>query len=363
MASTRGTHDGDTAGLVIDCDVHQSWTDEAEFARYLPEAFRDRGITPAGTPGWQNPIAAHGLGRTDAVPEEGPPGSSHDLLEDQLFDDFGVDYAVLTGPLTQVRLALHPNTHYAKAAVEAYNDWLVAEWLNRDDRYLGSIIVAPQVPQHAVAEIRRLGDRDGVAQVMLPGVDQSPYGHERYWPIYEAAAEMDLTVAVHTATGTYGVAWSGSTAAGIPVSYPERHMVTSASIMGNLASVVFEGVFVEYPELDWVFLEGGVGWLPHYLWKMDKLWKGVGESTPWLNRRPSEYVRDNVWFSTQPIAEPEDPDHLPQLFDMIHAEETLVFSSDYPHWDNDNPKALLRTLDDETRRRIFAGNAQEIYDI
>ncbi len=360
MATSRTE---ESENLVVDCDVHQNWTTEDEIRAYLPDHFKERGITPAGTPGWVNPIASHGLGRTDAVPEEGPPGSSQELMESQLFEEFGVDYAVLTGPLTQVRLALHPNTHYAKAAVEAYNDWMVAEWLDRDERYLGSLMVAAQVPRHAVAEIERLGDHDQIVQVMLPGVDQSPYGHERYWPIYEAAERRGLSVAVHTATGSYGVAWSGSTAAGYPVSYPERHMVTSASVMGNLASVVFEGVFVEYPDLDWVFLEGGVGWLPHYLWKMDKLWKGVGESTPWLERRPSEYIRDNVWFSTQPIEEPEDPTHLAHLFEMIHAEETLVFSSDYPHWDNDNPKAVLGQLDEQSRRRIFETNARSIYGI
>ncbi len=198
---------------------------------------------------------------------------------------------------------------------------------------------------------------------MLPGADQSPYGHERYWPIYEIAEAKELSIAVHTTTGTYGNAWSASTSAGIPISYPERHMVTPTSIMGNLASVVYEGVFVEYPDLDWVFLEGGLAWLPYFMWKMDKLWKGVKESTPWLNRPPSEYIRENIWFSTQPIAEPENPKHLAYLFEMIHADETVVFSSDYPHWDNDNPRALIRNIDPETRQRIFSENARQIYGL
>lgn len=48
---------------------------------------------------------------------------------------------------------------------------------------------------------------------------------------------------------------------------------------------------------------------------------------------------------------------------MIHADETLVFSSDYPHWDNDNPRAALRGLDSETRRNVLSVNARQIYDL
>lgn len=364
MAKTASKGERSEEQLLIDCDVHQHWASEDEIAQYLPAGFRERGITPAGTPGWENPIAAHGLGRVDAVPNDGgPPGSSLELMQEQLFEEFGVDRAVLTGPLTQVRLALHPNVHYAKAAVEAYNDWLLEEWLERDERLLGSMMVAPQVPQHAASEIERIGAHDQVVQIQLPGVDQSPYGHQRYWPIYEAAVDADLPVATHTSTGSYGIAQDPTTSAGLPVSYAARHMTAVTSLMGNLASVVFEGVFVEYPDLEWVFMEGGVAWLPHFLWKMDKLWKGVGEATPWLDQPPSQYIRDHVWFTTQPIEEPEKPEHLKHLFDMIHADETLVFSSDYPHWDNDNPRTLLRRIDQDTRRRIFSENAASLYGI
>lgn len=132
---------------LIDCDVDQTWASDDEIARYLPNHFRDRGITPTGDQNWRNPIAAHGLARTDAVPDDGsPPGSDYELLVKQLFDDFGVDYTLLTAPLTQVRLAHHPNVHYATAAIEAYNDWLIEEWLDCDERFRGSLMLVPHAP-------------------------------------------------------------------------------------------------------------------------------------------------------------------------------------------------------------------------
>jgi predicted TIM-barrel fold metal-dependent hydrolase len=363
MAATRQDEVSRSDSAVIDCDVHQTWASGSEFARYLPEGFRDRGLTPPGGPNWHNPIAAHGLGRLDAVPEDGsPPGSDYDLLAEQLFEEFGVDRAVLTGPLVRDALACHPNVHYATAASEAYNDWLIAEWLDRDDRFLGGLSVAPGDTDHAVEEIDRVGDHDRMAQVMMPSAHRSPYGDRQYWPIFEAAEDAGLPVGIHVNTAV-GVASAPATGAGMPLSYMEKHTVGPAATMGQLCSMVLEGVFEEFPDLTVVFVEQRLSWIPDAMWHMDKLWKGLKDSAPWLERKPSEYVRENVRFSTQPMFEPEKPGHLAAMFEMVHADETVVFSTDYPHWDNDNPGATLDALDRDTRRRVLSGNAREIYGL
>jgi predicted TIM-barrel fold metal-dependent hydrolase len=364
MASSPQAELSESELFIVDCDVHNDWASEEEFNAYLPEHFRDRGITPPGQPGWDNPIAKSGISRNDALPADGgPAGSDVDLLREQLLEDFGVDYAVMTGSLTNTAFAMHPNLHYATAAVEAFNDWLVERWLEVDDRFLGSLTVAPGDPEHAVSEIERLGTHDQMVQVLLPGTHEAPYGHRRYWPIYEAAERVGLPIATHVSSASRGVTWSAATGAGIPLSYAEKHVVGSAPLMGNLTSVVLEGVFVEYPDLEWLFLEGRFAWLPDAVWHMDKVWKGLKEMVPWLERPPSEYVRDHCWLSTQPVPEPEDPDHLQYILDMVHADETLLYASDYPHWDNDNPAAMLNGVDEETRRRIFGENARQVYGL
>jgi predicted TIM-barrel fold metal-dependent hydrolase len=67
------------------------------------------------------------------------------------------------------------------------------------------------------------------------------------------------------------------------------------------------------------------------MWRLDKNYKGLRSSVPWLKRLPSEYIRSNCMFSTQPIEEPADPKDLLSIFDMVDAENILMFSSDYPH--------------------------------
>ena len=131
--------------------------------------------------------------------------------------------------------------------------------------------------------------------------------------------------------------------------------------MGHLNSMVCEGVFEKFPKLRLVLIEGGIAWLPHLMWRMDKNFKALRSSVPWLQRLPSEYIREHVRLTTQPIEEPSDPSRILQILDWIHAEETVMFSSDYPHWDFDNPMMSLPPMPKTLKARVMAGTATELY--
>jgi predicted TIM-barrel fold metal-dependent hydrolase len=88
------------------------------------------------------------------------------------------------------------------------------------------------------------------------------------------------------------------------------------------------------------------------------------EDHPRLSRRPSEYIRDHVWFTTQPIEEPDDPKHLVWTIEQAGMGDRLLFATDYPHWDFDSPtQALPRGVPDEVRGQILAGTACELYGL
>ncbi len=358
---TAATNSGPSLeGLLVDCDVHQSWADPDAIRERLPARFREnRGITLPGS-AWSNP---HGLNRRDAVPEDGGrAGSDPELLIDQHVERFDVDYCVLTGAGI-IEVGIAPDPEYAGALAEAYNEWLVETWLEADERFVGSVVVPPQTPDRAAELIRRFADHDQIVQVLLPDANASrkPYGRREFWPIYRAAAANDLPVAIHPGTAGRGVS-DPPTGAGYPSTYIEWHTVLPATYIGHLASFVTEGVFAEIP-VTLVCIEGGIAWLPHLLWRLDKNWRALRVQTPWLERPPSEYIKDHVRFTTQPIEEPNDPAHLRSIFEMIDAERTVMFASDYPHWDNDSPSAGLPPIDNDLLERIRYRTAAETYDL
>ena len=78
--------------------------------------------------------------------------------------------------------------------------------------------------------------------------------------------------------------------------------------------------------------------------RLDRMYPALKAEVPYLSKKPSEYILSNCYFSTQPIEEPDEHEHLLQMFEMLHAEKTVIFASDYPHWDFDNPLTALQFL-------------------
>ena len=84
---------------------------------------------------------------------------------------------------------------------------------------------------------------------------------------------------------------------------------------------------------------------------------------PHLKMPPSEYIRRNLWISTQPMEEPERPEDLRRTIDWI-GWDRLLFATDYPHWDFDDPRhAFPIPLCDAEKRMIFRGNAEAVYKL
>jgi len=120
-------------------------------------------------------------------------------------------------------------------------------------------------------------------------------------------------------------------------------------------------VFARHPNLKMVMLESGFTWLPSFLWRLHKFWRGIRMETPWVDRAPLEIVRSNIRFSLQPIDAPDDPATLNRLFDHMQSDELLLFSSDYPHWQFDGDAALPEGLSPELVRKIMIDNPYATY--
>jgi len=344
---------------LVDCDVHAQPTDQmlAEYlsarARRLLERYGRR--TPRITT-WY-PRARNAGMRVDAWPDKPGHiwGSDPELLRAQLLDEFGVDYAILEVLSGQ---DCYDEADFAAEWNRAVNDWQRERWLDFDERLLGSIAVAHEYPDLAVAEIeRRAGDPRFVA-VLMPSSAAEPLGARKYWPIYEAAAACGRPVAFHT--GGY-VDHRG---AGYPSFYLEYHVGNGIVMQSQLAGMVASGMFEAIPGLRVVLTECGVAWAAALRWSLDRAWELMRDDLPKLRRRPSEYIREHVWFTTQPIEEPEDPRQLVAALSQAQLEDRLLFASDYPHWDFDSPtQALPRAMSPQLRQAILCENALALYGL
>lgn len=359
---------------LVDCDVHP----------HLRHGLKD--LKPYLAPTWQRRIGigeAHawskdvyasqvsipknvfyintaGVLRRDAVPPDGSvPASDPGFVAKHLLDQHDISRAVLIGG-DMLGLGALPDADLAAALAAAYNDWLTEVWLEADERYRAALVVAPQDPAKASEEIRRAGGRSGFVSVLMP-LTNILMGERHYYPIYDAAAERGLPIAIHPNSVDGIFVTAPSMAGGTPTYYVEWHTALTQVFQANVISLICHGVFERLPSLRVVVTEGGFAWLADVLWRLDQNTKGLRDETPWLKRSPSDYVFDHVRFTTQPFVEPKRPEHLHALCDIICAERTLMFSSDYPHWDFDDPVRALASMPEETRRRVRSENAVELY--
>jgi len=343
---------------IIDTDIH-AVLNPRRVMDFLPEPWRARyasGNRGAGHIGYWNP---NGVMRSDTkLPGGSRIEASPQNLARHFFDVYGIEYGVLN--MGSQHIGLSPEPDYAAAVVSAENSVIAEDWLPADPRFRAAILVSPADPELAAKEIHRLGDHPGFVQVLMPSGARMPYGQRYYHPIYAAAVEHDLPVAIHPGSEGVGVAYA-PTAAGYPTSYFEWHTGLVGSYIAHLISLVTEGVFIKFPTLKFVLIEGGVSWLPPLLWRFDKNWKALRQTTPWLTRPPSEIVSDHIRLTTQPIEEPERPEHLHQILKMFDAGRMLMFSTDFPHWDGDTPDFAARALPPELVPRVMSETARELY--
>jgi len=136
----------------------------------------------------------------------------------------------------------------------------------------------------------------------------------------------------------------------------------AASCQGVVSSMVLEGVFERFPKLKVLIIEAGVAWMASLMWRLDNVWKKQRNEVYLCKQLPSDYIRNNIWITTQPIEEPEPRDQLLETLEWIGWDK-VCFASDYPHWDFDDPMFALplSKLTQDQREKYLHGNAESLY--
>jgi uncharacterized protein len=341
----------------IDCDLHPAVPSVAALMPYLDDFWRehlagryiDRSPFMLASYAPNLPHAA----RPDWRPAKGLPGADLDVLRRQALDPFGTRFAIAN--VLHGAVALF-NADMAAALCTAVNGWMAREWLDREPRLRASILVPPQDPELAVAEIERCAPDRRFVQVLLLVMGDRPLGHRSYWPIYRAAERHGLPIGVH-AGSTFRHAPTGS---GWPSYHLEDSVLQATAFEDTLVSFLAEGVFQKFPGTKLVLMESGFTWLPALLWRTNRSWRGVRTEVPWIDRPPADIVRDHVRFTLQPLDAPNG-DVLNRIMDHVRSDELIMFSTDYPHWQFDGEDALPDGLSDAMVRKILIDNPLAAY--
>lgn len=348
MATKKDTHS------FIDCDVHILFKSLRDLAPYLAPEWRryvtDTGYNGAGSVPYALP-GVKGVAMADSLPPEGgPAGSSYEFMRQHYLERFPQSAFMLYGNWSPA--IKHTQAEMQNALAVAFNDWMVDTWLEGHPGVYGSICLSRD-PDVCVREIERLGDHPQIAQVAFT-VSNFEWGDPIYHPVFEAAARHGLVCTFHVGAKTH-------CAVPEPRYFSSYHNGYPQAYMAQLIGLINNGVLPKFPDLKILFLEGGWTWLPHVMWRMDRDWRSTRVEIPWVTERPSHYIREQVWFGTQPLEEPDNPDHLTQMIEIAGLGERLVFASDYPHWDFDEPTRVLSRFPSELKQRIFIDNARELY--
>jgi len=220
----------------------------------------------------------------------------------------------------------------ALAVLRAYNDWHVDEWCgSAPGRFIPMGVPVIWDAELAAQEVRRLAEK-GVHSLTFsenPAVVDYPSFHSAYWdPLWKALTDTDTVLSIHL--GSSGKL--AFTAADAPIDV----MITlqPMNICQAAADLLWSRVLKEHPSIKIALSEGGTGWIPYFLDRLDRtyemhhLWTGQNFG----DKLPSEVFREH--FLTCFI---DDPVGIKLRHDI--GIDNIAWECDYPHSDSSWPSA------------------------
>jgi predicted TIM-barrel fold metal-dependent hydrolase len=220
----------------------------------------------------------------------------------------------------------------ALAVVRAYNDWHVDEWCGaHPGRMIPMGIPVLWDPDLAAAEVRRLAEK-GVHSLTFtenPATLGYPSFHSDHWdPLWKALCDTGTVLSIHLGS-------SGQLAVTAPDA-PIDVMITlqPMNICAAAADLLWSRVIKEFPDIRIALSEGGTGWIPYFIDRLDRtydmhhLWTGQDFG----DKLPSDVFREH--FLTCFIADPVGV----ELRDKIGI-DNIAWECDYPHSDSSWPNA------------------------
>ncbi len=272
-------------------------------------------------------------------------------------DAEGIDVQVLYGGLV-IGVTGYDDAGFALDVCEAYDDWLLSKVCAHAPARLKGVAVVPlQDVDRAIGEAVRAKDLGAVGVTIPPLVGSRNLDDAALLPFFEACAGLDLAVAVHSAPGMNlpmpGADRFTNYAQVHAVSFPVDQMVA-------LTALTLGGVLDRFPALRVAFLESGVGWVPYFVHRLHEHHEKLPHLLPAGAADPRAILeRGQCYFSF------EAEESLLGVYIEHLGDDSLVYASDYPHWDSDFPGTVEQVraagLPDSSLAKALGDNARRLY--
>jgi len=350
-------HDDGTRTPVIDASVHIFFGSNRDLRDVLREPFKSRGFPDYEMDWYGAPGGEYAAGT--AGPDGQYPGSDPETVAAHLFENRGVDVAVLH-PMSR---GIMPDRHLGSALAAAHNEMLVSRWLEHPeygDRFRGTIRINPDDIPGALREIAKYKDHPRVVQLGIPLQSRELFGKPQFWPLWEAAVDANLPVAAHIEVGA-GIA-SAPTPSGVPNTYEQYAGFMALNFLYHLMNMIAEGVFERMPELKFVWADGAADLLTPFMWRMDCFGRPHLEQTPWAPKMPSDYLPGHVYFIQGALDGPGDAEFAGEWLGFTGKDDMVMYGSSYPHWQL-NDLTVPDSYSAQQRDKLCWQNAAELYGI
>jgi len=296
----------------------------------------------------------------------------------KVMDDYGVQAQILypnVAVFDAKNILSMGDTELQLRCIQAYNDFQT-EWGSvAPGRYVAVASLPFWDLPATLAEIERcaaLGHR-GIVFTQDPGFFGLPELTDRYWdPMWASAQEKQLPVNFHIASGNLDLFNVGHADNGPHANYAAMGVSFFLGNARTIAQLVTGGICHRFPDLNFVSVESGIGWIPFALEALDWQWKncGVPFEHPEYDLLPSEYFRRQIygcfWF---------ERDSALAAIDQLGA-DNILYETDYPHPTSmspgpasaaQRPDDYLRDhfsdVDESSLRKILHDNAARIYHL
>lgn len=368
--ASRGDFDSDVdAEYVIDADFHVEPTAE-DLVPYFEDdrmqaLFSNYGFPEFGQLVNRTLAKNYDDPTTSGIRTLGHARDGEDVKE--AIEAIGVDTALVTFGKNQIGSIQNP---LVKTAVcSAFNDYVLDRVTPVDEGIKAMAAIPHWDPDAAVAELERIGDEPDIVAAYGWIGPYGLFGQPGFDPVFDLLTDLDLPLVLHHAADANRFTPNAMSMR----TFVEWTWVTPCTqAIQNTANMVMTGVFDTYPDLNVVYQEAGTNWLPFLAFRLDEVYadhsgdfryteRAFEAGQEYLGRKPSEYVFENFYTCSQIFVKPDSPKDFRQLLDLTRAKDTLIYSSDFPHYTFDPPAWMSRVLPDEIKEDVLHRNAREVF--